>query len=106
MDKRLLLCAAFMGAVLPLIAQAQDNVVLDETVKPVYFEALTYPVRARLSHIQGTVVVRATLKSDGSVASARALSGPKLLIDDAVANAGKWRFQPNQDKLVIILYTF
>lgn len=50
---------------------------------------MTYPLAARRGNVQGVVVVRATLDSDGRVVSASAISGPKLLIADVLANVKK-----------------
>jgi periplasmic protein TonB len=44
--------------------------------------------------VSGTVVVEVTVDEEGSVLSARPLSGPPLLQDAAVAAAKGWRFKP------------
>jgi TonB family protein len=85
---------------------AQDAPLMDETVHPLYFETLSYPLSARLTHVQGVVVVRATLDSEGKVVSATAISGAKSLIPDCLSNAKKWLFQPIPEKTVVIVYHF
>ena len=62
--KRLLLLQAFSAGSLLL---AQDTPVMDEMVKPLYFETLSYPLSARLTHVQGVVVVRVKLDNEGRV---------------------------------------
>lgn len=84
----------------------QDGPVLDETVKTMHFEALTYPLAARFAHIQGNVVVRARLDDQGRVTSSEAVSGAKGLIPECLSNSKKWRFQPNPQKTVFIIYRF
>lgn len=91
------------AAVVALIAQ---NPVLNESMRPGYFESLSYPLAARLSQTQGTVVVWATLDEGGRVLTSRAISGAKALIPDVLANSRKWRFQPNDQKAVVIIYRF
>ncbi len=85
---------------------AQEPPVFDETIKPIYFEPLRYPLTARISHIQGVVVVRVTLNSEGKVLSATPISGPKALISDCIANSRKWRFEPTAEKMAVIVYEF
>jgi len=56
--------------------------------------------------VSGVVVVRVKVDSDGTVVSAAAISGPKLLIDDTLSNARKWHFQPKKSRDVVIVYDF
>jgi TonB family protein len=85
---------------------AQQPPVFDETIKPIYFETLTYPLMARISHVQGVVVLRVTLNNEGRVVSATPISGPKALLSDCVANSRKWRFEPTAEKIAVIVYEF
>ncbi len=85
---------------------AQDTTVLNETIKPLYFEALTYPLAARLTHVQGVVVVRVKFDDEGKVTWSTAVSGAKSLIPDCIANSKKWIFQPNAEKAAVIVYNF
>ncbi len=89
-----------------LVSGQQDVTILDEQIKPFYFENLLYPLAARLTHVQGVVVVRVTLGEDGRIVSSQALSGAKSLIADCIANSKKWRFQPSSAKTAIIVYDF
>ena len=78
----------------------------DDEVQLVSFADLDYPPGPRAARIQGLVVIAATLDDGGSVASASAISGPRALIGDAIANAKKWKFKPNHQKRVVIVYDF
>jgi hypothetical protein len=84
----------------------QDQPILNEDVGILGFAVLTYPVVARATHAEGAVVVRVKVDSDGKVASATAISGPKLLIPDCVSNAKKWVFKPEKSRDVVIVYIF
>ena len=85
---------------------AQDTHVLDDMIKPLYFETLNYPLTARLNHVQGAVVVRATLDDQGNVVFSEAMSGAKSLIPDCLSNSKRWRFQSNREKTTVIVYRF
>jgi len=89
-----------------VVSGQQDATVLDEQIKPFSFEDILYPLAARLTHVQGVVVVRVTLSADGPVVSSQAISGAKSLIADCIANSKKWRFQPSSGKTAIIVYDF
>jgi len=84
----------------------QDAVVRDEDVKLVSFVDLDYPPIARSLQVAGVVIVDLALADDGSVASATALSGAKILVGPTVENAKKWKFRPNAQKRVILVYDF
>ena len=84
----------------------QDKPILNEDIGIVDFEILDYPRIAMLARVQGAVVVRVKVGSDGSVAAATAVSGPKLLITDALSNARKWHFRPEKSRDVVIVYIF
>jgi TonB family protein len=84
----------------------QDQPILNEDVGILGFEVLAYPVLARATHAEGAVVVRVKVASDGKVASATAISGPKALIPDCLANAKKWHFRPEKSRDVVIVYNF
>lgn len=84
----------------------QDDVLEDREVRLESFQDLAYPPLARATAVQGVVVVEAKIDEAGNVDSARAISGNKTLIPDAVANAMKWKFQPNSKKRAIVVYDF
>src|SRR5580698_6454294 len=90
----------------PGIRAQKDEVVHDENVYLSDFAELDYPVLARQAHVEGVVVVRVGLDSQGDVISSAPISGNKLLIPDCLENAKKWRFQPSSPKTVIIVYEF
>jgi hypothetical protein len=56
------------------------------------FVALDYPSSARAHGVEGVVVVRATVGSDGRVVRAAALSGARDLVPSAVSNQRQWRY--------------
>jgi TonB family protein len=53
-----------------------------------------YPPAARKAHIQGTVVLCATIAKDGKLRNVRAFSGPEELIPSAIKAVEQWRYQP------------
>jgi TonB family protein len=53
-----------------------------------------YPPAARKAHIQGTVVLCATIAKDGKLRNVRAFSGPEELIPSAMKAVEQWRYQP------------
>jgi TonB family protein len=54
----------------------------------------TYPLEAKRRHINGSVMVEATVDETGHVVAARALCGPAILRDASVEAARNWRFTP------------
>jgi TonB family protein len=59
-----------------------------------------YPPEASKKQIEGTVVVRIVVGTNGTVTSAKALSGPPALFASSVEAAKKYQFQPLQDSPV------
>jgi len=53
-----------------------------------------YPPAALAAHIQGTVVLCATIDKEGKVRNVRALSGPEELVPSAIEAVEQWRYQP------------
>ena len=87
--------------------QAQeDATVSDKDMSITNFEDIGYPPLARRTRTQGVVVVRIKLDKDGNVADAVALSGSEFLMPASVANAKKWRFEPNAQRAAVIVYNF
>ncbi len=84
----------------------QDKTVEDEDIVVTSYTAMSYPRMAQVSHILGMVVVRVELDDAGKVVSSTAVSGSRVLIPDSLANAKKWRFQPNAKKNAVIIYDF
>ncbi len=88
-------------------SSAQDNgTILDSEIIVTSPEQMIYPPIARQANVEGIVVVKVNLDDAGKVVSATALSGARLLIPDSVANAQKWRFQPNNHKVAMVVYEF
>jgi protein TonB len=63
--------------------------------KGLYTPAPNYPVIARQTKIQGTVVIDAVLDEDGRVIEARIVSGHPLLIQAALDTVKEWRYEPS-----------
>jgi TonB family protein len=97
-----LVCVGSLGAP----AAAQTQVVYDEDMTRVSFTDPTYPSLALSARVAGNVVVTVVLNDDGSVKSAVALSGPRLLVTGATDNARTWRFRPNRQQRAVIVYEF
>jgi TonB family protein len=89
-----------------LAKQTRDEAIRDENIKVLDFEELRYPLPARLSHVEGVVVVKVELDDSGKVVNAIAISGAKDLISESLSNAKKWRFQPGSQKAAVIVYRF
>ncbi len=53
-----------------------------------------YPATARSARVEGVVVVEVDVDETGKVTSARAVAGPSMLRDAAVAAARQWTFAP------------
>lgn len=53
-----------------------------------------YPVLAKQSHIQGTVVIEAIIDEHGNVIEERAISGPPLLIPAAMKAVSQRKYEP------------
>lgn len=53
-----------------------------------------YPLKARGSRVQGTVVLEVAVNSKGIPTTAVALSGPGTLVDSAIGYALSWEFEP------------
>ena len=53
-----------------------------------------YPPVARAAHIEGHVVIKAIVGTDGSVLQAQIISGHPMLSREALLSVSKWRYQP------------
>ena len=53
-----------------------------------------YPSVARSARVQGTVVMHATIGTDGTVQQLRVVSGSPLLVNAAMDAVKKWRYRP------------
>jgi TonB family protein len=95
---------AILFAITALAAWAEDWT-------PSKIVAITeYPRIPRLARIQGTVEVKCTLDSGGSVTVCEALSRHRLLQEPARLNALQWKFQrvskEAQGNSVLLKYDF
>jgi TonB family protein len=59
---------------------------------PTHIEAPAYDRIAQAAHIEGKVVVTATIGAEGNVIDARGI-GPPMLVKGAVANLKLWKFE-------------
>ena len=53
-----------------------------------------YPPVARAAHIEGHVLIKAIVGTDGSVVQAQIISGHPMLSREALLSVSKWRYQP------------
>ncbi|GAA3762983.1 energy transducer TonB [Terriglobus aquaticus] len=60
----------------------------------VYSPSPQYPAGAASARVQGEVKIQATIDRDGSIGSARVISGPPPLRDAALDAVQQWRFKP------------
>jgi protein TonB len=65
-----------------------DEGMIQHRVDPVY------PPLARQAHVQGEVVLRATISKDGRIESVQLVSGHPMLAAAAVNAVSQWRFRP------------
>jgi TonB family protein len=85
---------------------AQNEPAPEADIAVTHFEELRYPRTAWQARVHGLVVVRAKLDKEGKVVDAEAISGPQALIPDSLENIKKWRFNPNKQSTVVIVYSF
>lgn len=62
----------------------------------VHHVAPSYPAIARMSRVQGLVIVEATIGADGAVTDARVLKSVPLLDAAAIDAVRQWRFTPTR----------
>jgi TonB family protein len=60
----------------------------------VYRVAPVYPVQARQLRQQGTVILTAMLKEDGTVSDIKVVEGPPVFVPSAVEAVKHWRYKP------------
>ena len=53
-----------------------------------------YPKKAKKQHIEGTVLLRATITKDGTIGKLEYVSGPPELMNSAMDAVKKWRYKP------------
>jgi protein TonB len=66
-----------------------------------------YPILARQSKIEGTVLIDAVIDTEGNVVEMRVLSGPLLLLNAALAAVREWKYQPTylNDRAIAVQLT-
>ena len=62
--------------------------------KAIFTPQPEYPYLARISHIEGTVVLKAIISTDGTIQELKAITGHPLLIPAAEKAVARWRYQP------------
>ena len=53
-----------------------------------------YPMEARRQHIQGSVLLKASIDKEGSITNLEVLSGQSLLIPAAIEAVRQWKYKP------------
>ena len=54
----------------------------------------TYPQIAKSAHVQGVVVLEATISKSGTIENLTVISGPPLLRQAAIDGVRNWRYKP------------
>jgi protein TonB len=54
----------------------------------------TYPNMAKVAHIQGDVVLQATISKQGTIENLRSLNGHPILVAAAMDAVKQWRYRP------------
>jgi protein TonB len=54
----------------------------------------SYPQMAKIAHIQGDVVLQATISKNGTIENLRAVSGHPILIQAALDAVRQWKYKP------------
>jgi protein TonB len=62
--------------------------------KVVHIEQPKYPPAAKQAHIEGVVMVEATVNTDGSVDKVKVISGPPVLTEAAADAVSHWKYEP------------
>ncbi|HXR33649.1 MAG TPA: energy transducer TonB [Verrucomicrobiae bacterium] len=84
----------------------EDPPINDKDIHYTSYEGMNYPPLASQTRTEGAVVVRVKIDDHGRVTDATAISGHELLIQSAIDNAKKWRFETNSHHGVILVYSF
>jgi len=57
-----------------------------------------YPLPAQQAHVQGSVVLRASIGEDGGVLNLQVISGPPMLTTAALEAVKQWHFKPHYEE--------
>jgi TonB family protein len=64
------------------------------TARLVHKVAPVYPSSARANHMEGTVVLQATISRKGRIRALHILSGPREFMESALGAVQQWRYRP------------
>jgi protein TonB len=53
-----------------------------------------YPALAKAAHVEGTVILAATISKEGTITNLRIISGPPMLQQAALDAVSQWRYRP------------
>ena len=77
--------------------KGREIVRIGGVVKPprqIYAPPPQYPELAKISSVQGTVIIEAVIDEQGNVINVRAVAGPALLIAEALRTVMTWKYEP------------
>jgi len=72
----------------------EDAITLDQAPGLLQHQAPVYPEEAKRNAVQGTVLLKATLNSEGTVRQVEIVSGHPLLRNAAAEAVKSWRYEP------------
>jgi protein TonB len=72
---------------IPVSSRVEEGMIIFKTIPP-------YPIIAKTMHIEGTVVLAATISKAGTIENLRVVSGPAVLQQAAVDAVKTWRYRP------------
>jgi protein TonB len=81
----------------PALPPPTEPVRVGGNVKPpkvVHIEQPQYPPAAKKAHVEGVVIVEATVTANGAVDKVKVVSGPPLLQEAAVEAVSRWKYEP------------
>ena len=62
--------------------------------KIVHIEQPKYPAEAKRAHVEGVVILEATVTAEGTVDKVKIISGPPMLAEAAVEALTHWKYEP------------
>jgi hypothetical protein len=96
----------FLGCVVATAIPSPAQTAIEIAPCVIHLESLHYPPVALAAHVDGVVVVRLHIGTDGHVQSIEKLSGPVPLTFTAEANARKWIFKAGRPQSIELRYEF
>jgi len=57
-----------------------------------------YPVKAKVEHIQGVVILSAVIDKEGNIKNLKVVSGDPVLADAVLEAVKQWKYRPYVDK--------